>query len=160
MGLGNLVGGGLVVGAGYWLIGGRPRFDAASESPVRTSTKLREVKDSGGRSLGINPVRTAARQEEDIRVDEALALIAVANERVDQIKFRFWFLHMIRHMRGFSVYSRHEVYDEARNELFTRITRWNNDPALLNEMLTLDFKGKLGRRQNLELCDSDQIANM
>ena len=32
VGLGNLVGGGIIVGIGYWVIGGRPRFVAAGSS--------------------------------------------------------------------------------------------------------------------------------
>lgn len=37
VGLGNLVGGGIVVGLGYWIVGGRPRV-AAPHPPPRPET--------------------------------------------------------------------------------------------------------------------------
>jgi nitrite transporter NirC len=36
VGLGNLVGGGLVVGAGYWLVGGRPRVEAQADARLES----------------------------------------------------------------------------------------------------------------------------
>jgi nitrite transporter NirC len=41
VGLGNLIGGGLIIGAGYWLIGGRPKFDPESVVPARVLSSER-----------------------------------------------------------------------------------------------------------------------
>lgn len=45
VGLGNLVGGGLVVGAGYWVLGGRPRFEPAPERPGSEPRRVAEAGD-------------------------------------------------------------------------------------------------------------------
>ncbi|MCS3426716.1 hypothetical protein [Leucobacter aridicollis] len=121
-----------------------------------TSTKDPESRDSAGRSFGPSAVAASARQEEDMRINEALALISLFASDEHQIRFRRWFHHMIRHMRGFSVYSSAEGYEEARNELLARIAGWNADPTSLRQMLSLDFKGKLGRGKDLETCNADQ----
>lgn len=39
VGLGNLVGGGLIVGAGYWVLGGRPQVGGSAERRS-TSTEI------------------------------------------------------------------------------------------------------------------------
>ncbi|MEU1971286.1 formate/nitrite transporter family protein [Microbacterium sp. NPDC019599] len=50
VGLGNLVGGALVVGLGYWAIAGRPRVGAAESKPVATAKPVAAVIPFGSRT--------------------------------------------------------------------------------------------------------------
>lgn len=125
----------------------------AINAVISTSAKPKTIKNPDGTDSNVaNPLRDAARVEEDVRIAEAKALVSLLLSETSSPNARDWFSHMVEHFRGLTTPERHEDFKERRDELLSLIAEWNNDPSSLNKMLAFDFEGKLTREEG-DPCD-------
>lgn len=130
----------------------------AINAVISTSAKPRKHKNADGTDSELsNPLRDAARVEEDTRVAEAKALISLLLPDSSPVNARDWFSHMVEHFRGLTTPERDKSFKTRRDELFVLIAKWNKDESYLAEMLALDFEGDLGRDDKLGVCDGNHF---
>lgn len=130
----------------------------AINAVISTSAKPRKIKNPDSTKPDMtNPLRDSARVEEDVRIAEAKALASLLLPETSSPNARDWFSHMVEHFRGLTTPERHEEFKDRREELFSLIAKWNNDPSSLDEMLTFDFKGNLTREEG-DWCDGSKFV--